>query len=154
MTQLALPVPATRVTPARLGRAGSIAAATILASVGLVVASVGIAFPVVEGVVASGGVAVSARDLAIFETILPYWGLIVLFGVVLVAGGVGALDRGRIGRVVAIAAAGLLLVPAMAGQLAGVTGALDLDVAGRVVAASLSGLAGIAILGVGVSARR
>ena len=154
MTQIALPAPTRSLGSIRTARIGALVATTVLAGVGLVIASVGIAFPVVEGVLASGRVVAPPGDVAIFESIAPYWGVIVLFGLVQVAGAVGALDRGAIGRLVAIGAAGLLLVGAVGAQLAAAAGTLELDVVGRAVAATMSGLAGVALLAVGISARR
>ncbi|HEX4930593.1 MAG TPA: hypothetical protein VFV62_07770 [Gaiellaceae bacterium] len=154
MTQLALPTSARSLGLIRTARIGAMVATTVLAGAGLVIASVGISFPIVEGVLASGRVVASPRDIAIFESIAPYWGAIVLFGLLQVAGAVGALDQGRIGRLVAIGAAGILLIAAVGTQLAATAGTIELDVAGRAVAATMSGLAGIALLGVGISARR
>jgi hypothetical protein len=154
MTQLTLPAPASTSPWVGASRIGSIVSATVLAGLGLVIASTGIALPVVDSVLASGRVIAPARDVAIFESILPFWGLIVAFGAAVIAGAVGALDQGRIGRLVAIAAAGMILVPAVWVQLAGSAGAVELDVAGRAVAATISGLAGVALLGVAISTRR
>ena len=154
MTQLAIPPHARSIGSMRTARIGTVVATTVLAAVGLVIASVGISFPVVEGVLTSGRVVASPRDVAIFESIAPYWGAIVLFGLVQVAGAVGALDQGRIGRLVAIGAAGLLLLAAVGAQLAATAGTLELDAIGRAVAATISGLAGVALLAVGISARR
>ena len=154
MTHLAYPVHAPALGGDRLGRIASVTAAGVLATLGLVAVGTGIAFPVVDSVLATGRVTAPPDDLALFESILPFWGLIVGFGALLVAGAAGALDRGRYGRPLAIAAASLVLLPAVAAQLAGAAGSLELDTAGRAVAAALSGLAGVALLGAALSARR
>lgn len=154
MAQIRTLAPAPRSSTQAVARIGSIVAATILVAIGLVVTSTGIAFTVADGFLASGRPAVDPADRAIFEAILPYWALFVLAGSVLIVGGVGAVDRGPLGRGMALVAAGMVLVPAVAVQLGGATGSIDLDATGRAVAAVFSGLAGVAVLGVVASARR
>jgi hypothetical protein len=143
MTQLVLSTARVGQLRPRFGSARAVryAAAATFTGIGLLIASVGISFPIVAGLIASGRVAAPASELAIFEGIAPFWGVIVVFGLLQVGGAVGSLERRRWGRALAMVAAFALVSVVTVSQVGVAVGAVSMDPAGRVVAVTLGAVA-------------
>ena len=141
MTQLVLPAAPLARRPFGAGRAVRYAAAATFGLLGLSIASVGISFPVVAGLIASGRVAPPASELAVFDSVAPFWGVIVVFGLLQVGGAVGSLERRSWGAVLAVVAALALIAVATLSQVGVAFGAISMDPGGRVVAVALGAVA-------------
>jgi hypothetical protein len=143
MTQLVLSTPRVVQARPRFGSARAVryAAAATFAALGLLIASVGISFPIVAGLIASGRVAAPASELATFDAIAPFWGVVVLFGLLQIGGAAGSLERRRWGRALALVAALALLSVVTVSQVGVAIGAASMDPAGRAVAVALGTIA-------------
>ena len=101
-----------------LSRTGAIAAASIFAVAGLVIVAIGGAFPLALAVVESRAIDVPAAELALAQRIAPFWPAIVAIGVVNLVAAFAALDRGALGKRIAIVVAGVSAAIAMVVQAA------------------------------------
>jgi hypothetical protein len=101
-----------------LSRTASIAAASVFAVAGLVIVAIGAAFPLALAVVETRGLQVPASELALAQRIEPFWTLIVAIGVANLVAAFAALDRGALGKGIALVVAGSSAAIAMTAQVA------------------------------------
>jgi hypothetical protein len=99
-------------------RTAAIAAASVFAIAGLVIVAIGAAFPLALAVVETRDLQVPAADLALAQRIEPFWPAIVAVGVANLVAAFAALDRGALGKRIALVVAGSSAAVAMAAQVA------------------------------------
>jgi hypothetical protein len=100
-----------------VSRFSSIAAAVIFGMAGLILFALGISFPIAVGAIAERGLPFSAADLALAERWAPMWWLFISASVLNVVATVAILDRGALGKRIAVVVAGTGLGLAVAAQL-------------------------------------
>jgi hypothetical protein len=108
-----------------ISRAGAIGAATIFAAAGLVLVALGSAFPLALAVIEQRHLAVSPADLALAERIAPFWAAFVAAGAASFTAVFGILDRGALGKRIAIVVAGATASLAVAAEVVLVTSGAD-----------------------------
>ncbi len=123
-----------------LSRLAAIAAATIFILAGLAIVALGSAFPLALSVVDGRNLPVSPADLALAQRIEPFWAAIVAAGIANVAAAFAVLDRGALGKAIAIVVAGTAAALAVVADVALALGgepAIVLGVIGGIYAATL-----------------
>jgi hypothetical protein len=102
---------------ATVSRLSAIAAAVIFGMAGLILFAVGISFPIAVGAITEQGLPFSAADIALAERLAPMWWLFISASVLNVVALVAVLDRGSLGKRIAVVVAGTGLGLAVAAQL-------------------------------------
>jgi hypothetical protein len=128
-----------------VSRVSAIGAAVIFGMVGLIFFALGISFPIALGAITEQGLPFSAADVALAERLAPMWWLFISASVLNVVALVAVLDRGALGKRIAVAVAGIGLGLAVAAGLGlvirGVPVGVPIEVANAVATLYLVALA-------------
>lgn len=130
-------------------RTAAIAAASVFTLAGLVIIALGAAFPLALAVIESRDLQVPAAELALAQRIEPFWPAIVAVGVVNLVAAFGALDRGALGKRIAIVVAG-----ASAGIAMVVQAALTINGEFAIVATAVGAAYAVALVAIAMADRR
>lgn len=103
---------------ALISRFSAIAAAVIFGTSGLILFALGVSFPIAVGAITEQGLPVSAADLALAERLAPMWWVFVAASVPNVVALVAVLDRGALGKRIAVVSAGTGFGLAVAAEVA------------------------------------
>ena len=143
--------PATTFDRIAVSRIAAIAAAIAFGTMGLILVSIGAAFPMALTVIDQMNVHVSASDLAVAQRLAPTWPIFAAAGVANVVAMFGVLDRRGLGSRIALVVAGTGLALAFTAQAAmAVVGASlgdAVDVAGVVAYVYLATLMAVIVAG-------
>ena len=102
---------------ALVSRLSAIAAAFIFGMAGLILFAIGIAFPIALGAITDQGLPFSAADVALAERLAPLWWVFISGSVLSVVALIAVLDRGALGKRIAVVVAGIGVALAMAAEL-------------------------------------
>jgi hypothetical protein len=100
-----------------VSRLSAIAAAFIFGMAGLILFAIGIAFPIALGAITDQGLPFPAADIALAERLAPLWWVFVSASVLNVVALIAVLDRGALGKRIAVVIAGSSLALAVAAEL-------------------------------------
>jgi len=100
-----------------VSRLSAIAAAFIFGMAALILFAIGIAFPIALGAITDQGLPFSASDVALAERLAPLWWVFVSASVLNVVALIAILDRGALGKRIAVVVAGIGVALAMAAEL-------------------------------------
>jgi len=143
--------PATTFDRIAVSRIAAIAAAIAFGTMGLILVSIGAAFPMALTVIDQMNVHVSASDLAVAQRLAPTWPIFAAAAVANVVAMFGVLDRRGLGSRIALVVAGTGLALAFTAQAAmAVVGASlgdAVDVAGVVAYVYLATLMAVIVAG-------
>jgi len=102
---------------ALVSRVSAIGAAAIFGMAGLILFALGISFPIALGAITDQGLPFSAADVALAERLAPMWWVFTSASVLNVVALVAVLDRGALGKRIAVVVAGIGLGLAVAAGL-------------------------------------
>ena len=122
---------------ALVSRLGAVAAAFIFGMAALILFAIGIAFPIALGAITDQGLRFSAADVALAERLAPMWWVFMSGSVLSAVALIAVLDRGALGKRIAVVVAGIGVALAMAAEL----GLIVRGAAGGVSVASVSATA-------------
>lgn len=134
----------------RRDAAVAIAVASVFVAAGMVLIGVGAGLPLALAVVEQRGLVVDHGDLVLARGLAPLWPLLIGAGVVNFTAALAVLDRGPLGKRVAILVAGVTASLAVAAQVALVAGGADesaIGVATGVASAYIVAFAATTIMG-------
>ena len=100
-----------------ISRASAIVAAFIFGTAALILFALGIAFPIAVGAITEQGLLFSATDVALAERLAPMWWLFVSASVLNAVAVLAVLDRGAMGKRIAVVIAGTGFALAVAAGL-------------------------------------
>jgi hypothetical protein len=120
----------------RVGHAAAVVAATVLASAGLVLVALALAFPLAVAVVQQQSLPVAPADLAIAERLSAAWYVFAAAAAANFTAALAVLDRGTLGRRIGIAVAGVSFGLAIAAQVGAVINGLEVAAGGVAVGAT------------------
>jgi hypothetical protein len=129
---LAQPRPFIGPDRALISRLSVIAAAVIFGTFGLILFALGISFPIAVGAITEQGFPVNAADLALAERLAPMWWVFVTASVLNVVALVAVLDRGPLGKRIAVAVGGTGVGLAVAAEIGHVIRGMPTGVAAEV----------------------
>jgi hypothetical protein len=92
---------------ALISRFSAIAAAIIFGTAGLILFALGISFPIAVGAITEQGLPFNAADLALAEGLAPMWWIFISASVLNLVALVAVLDRGALGKRIAVVSAGI-----------------------------------------------